>query len=121
MGLAGLGVVQFTHFGEMATYGDIAAHTPACGWSGTQFSRSPGPSPPPAPVTRPRWSGRPTRTSSIARPRCDHDRSLQWARPNLIGGYSFGDPWRLTGHTFPGGTDPGGRGVANIRLTAAPA
>ena len=36
--------------------------------------------------------------------------SLQWARPNLIGGYTFGNPWRLTGHTFPGGTDPGGRG-----------
>ena len=32
--------------------------------------------------------------------------SLQWARPNLIGGYTFGNPWRLTGHTFPGGTDP---------------
>jgi hypothetical protein len=45
--------------------------------------------------------------------------SLQGARPNLIGGYSFGNPWRLTGHTFPGGTDPGGRGIANIRLTAA--
>jgi hypothetical protein len=45
--------------------------------------------------------------------------SLQWARPNLIGGYTFGNPWRLGGHTFPGGTDPGGRGIANIRLTAA--
>ena len=45
--------------------------------------------------------------------------SLQWARPNLIGGYSFGNPWRLTGHTFPGGIDPGGRGIANINLTAA--
>ena len=45
--------------------------------------------------------------------------SLQWARPNLIGGYSFGNPWRLTGHTFPGVADPGGRGIANIRLTAA--
>jgi PE-PPE domain len=45
--------------------------------------------------------------------------SLQWARPNLIGGYTFGNPWRLTGHTFPGGTDPGGRGIANINLTAA--
>jgi hypothetical protein len=45
--------------------------------------------------------------------------SLQWARPNLIGGYTFGNPWRLTGHTFPGGTDPGGRGIANINLTAS--
>jgi hypothetical protein len=44
--------------------------------------------------------------------------SLQAARPNLIGGYTFGNPWRLTGHTFPGGTDPGGRGIANINLTA---
>lgn len=45
--------------------------------------------------------------------------SLQWARPNLIGGYTFGNPWRLAGHTFPGGTDPGGRGIASINLTAA--
>jgi hypothetical protein len=45
--------------------------------------------------------------------------SLQWARPNLIGGYTFGNPWRLTGHTFPGGTDPGGRGIASTNLTAA--
>ena len=45
--------------------------------------------------------------------------SLQSVRPNLIGGYTFGNPWRLTGHTFPGGTDPGGRGIANINLTAA--
>ena len=44
---------------------------------------------------------------------------LQSARPNLIGGYTFGNPWRLTGHTFPGGTDPGGRGIANMNLTAA--
>ncbi|MDH6199059.1 hypothetical protein M2272_005726 [Mycobacterium frederiksbergense] len=43
---------------------------------------------------------------------------LQWARPNLIGGYTFGNPWRLTGHTFPGGTDPGGRGIATTNLTA---
>ncbi|MUL67523.1 hypothetical protein BOO86_23825 [Mycobacterium sp. CBMA 234] len=45
--------------------------------------------------------------------------SLQWAQPNLIGGYTFGNPWRLTGHTFPGGTDPGGRGIADTNLTAA--
>jgi hypothetical protein len=44
--------------------------------------------------------------------------SLQSARPNLIGGYTFGNPWRLTGHTFPGGTDPGGRGIASTNLTA---
>ena len=44
--------------------------------------------------------------------------SLQSARPNLIGGYTFGNPWRLTGHTFPGGTDPGGRGIAGANLTA---
>ena len=45
--------------------------------------------------------------------------SLQSARPNLIGGYTFGNPWRLTGHTFPGGTDPGGGGIASTNLTAA--
>lgn len=45
--------------------------------------------------------------------------SLQSARPNLIGGYTFGNPWRLSGHTFPGGADPGGRGIANVNLTAA--
>jgi hypothetical protein len=45
--------------------------------------------------------------------------SMQWARPNLIGGYTFGNPWRMTGHTFPGGTDPGGRGIADTNLTAA--
>jgi hypothetical protein len=45
--------------------------------------------------------------------------SLQSARPNLIGGYTFGNPWRLTGHTFPGGRDPGGRGIASTNLTAA--
>jgi hypothetical protein len=45
--------------------------------------------------------------------------SLQSARPNLIGGYTFGNPWRLTGHTFPGGTDPGGRGIAATNLIAA--
>ncbi|SON62900.1 hypothetical protein MSIMFI_04430 [Mycobacterium simulans] len=45
--------------------------------------------------------------------------SLQWARPNLIGGYTFGNPWRLAGHTFPGATDPGGRGIADINLIAA--
>ncbi len=44
--------------------------------------------------------------------------SLQSARPNLIGGYTFGNPWRLSGHTFPGGTDPGGRGIAGTNLTA---
>ena len=44
--------------------------------------------------------------------------SLQSARPNLIGGYTFGNPWRHTGHTFPGGTDPGGRGIAGTNLTA---
>jgi hypothetical protein len=45
--------------------------------------------------------------------------SLQSARPNLIGGYTFGNPWRLTGHTFPGGRAPGGRGIASTNLTAA--
>lgn len=45
--------------------------------------------------------------------------SLQWAKPNLIGGYTFGNPWRMRGHTFPGGTDPGGRGIATTNLTAA--
>jgi hypothetical protein len=45
--------------------------------------------------------------------------SLQSARSNLIGGYTFGNPWRLRGHTFPGGTDPGGRGISNVNLTDA--
>ena len=45
--------------------------------------------------------------------------TLQWARPNLIGGYTFGNPWRMGGHTFPGGPDPGGRGIADVNLTAA--
>jgi hypothetical protein len=44
--------------------------------------------------------------------------SLQSVRPNLIGGYTFGNPWRLAGHTFPGGSDPGGRGIAGTNLTA---
>jgi hypothetical protein len=44
--------------------------------------------------------------------------SLQSMRSNLIGGYTFGNPWRLTGHTFPGGSDPGGRGIAGTNLTA---
>lgn len=44
--------------------------------------------------------------------------SLQAARPNLIGGYTFGNPWRLAAHTFPGGSDPGGRGIAATNLTA---
>ncbi|MDI3313347.1 MAG: hypothetical protein QJR12_03385 [Mycobacterium sp.] len=43
---------------------------------------------------------------------------LQWARPNLIGGYTFGNPARGLGHTFPGGTDPGGRGISSFNLTA---
>jgi hypothetical protein len=44
--------------------------------------------------------------------------SLRSARPNLIGGYTFGNPWRLNAHTFPGGEDPGGRGIASTNLTA---
>jgi hypothetical protein len=44
--------------------------------------------------------------------------SLQSAQPNLIGGYTFGNPWRLSAHTFPGGEDPGGRGIAGTNLTA---
>ena len=43
---------------------------------------------------------------------------LASARPNLLGGYTFGNPWRLAGHTFPGGEDPGGRGIAATNLTA---
>ena len=31
----------------------------------------------------------------------------------------FWNPWRLSGHTFPGGTDPGGRGIADVNLTSA--
>jgi hypothetical protein len=44
---------------------------------------------------------------------------LNSAQPNLIGGYTFGNPWRGQGHTFPGGTDPGGRGIAPVNLTEA--
>jgi hypothetical protein len=44
--------------------------------------------------------------------------SLRSVRPNLIGGYTFGNPWRLAAHTFPGGADPGGRGIAATNLTA---
>ncbi|MGH3577063.1 MAG: hypothetical protein ACRDU0_05845 [Mycobacterium sp.] len=45
--------------------------------------------------------------------------ALQSARPNLIGGYTFGNPARGRGHTFPGGTDPGGRGISSFNLTEA--
>ncbi|MGH3596313.1 MAG: hypothetical protein ACRDUT_10165, partial [Mycobacterium sp.] len=45
--------------------------------------------------------------------------ALQSARPNLIGGYTFGNPARGHGHTFPGGTDPGGRGISSFNLTEA--
>lgn len=34
-------------------------------------------------------------------------------KAHLTGGYTFGNPWRPTGHTFPGGTNPGGRGIAS--------
>ena len=39
-------------------------------------------------------------------------------QPDYLG-YTFGNPWRMRGHTFPGGTDPGGRGIASTNLTAA--
>lgn len=43
--------------------------------------------------------------------------SLTDYRHNLIGGYTFGNPWRLAGHTGPGLADPGGHGIATTNLT----
>lgn len=40
--------------------------------------------------------------------------------PFFIGGVTFGNPMREAGHTFPGGKDPGGRGVSDIRLVNTP-
>lgn len=45
--------------------------------------------------------------------------SLRWARPNLIGGYTFGNPWRCqgTGIFTLGRGDVGKRGIASTNLT----
>ena len=38
-------------------------------------------------------------------------------RANLLGVYNFGSPMREEGHSIPGGTNPGGHGIASERLT----
>lgn len=45
--------------------------------------------------------------------------SLQWARPNLIGGYTFGNPWRCKGKGIftLGRGDVGKRGIGTTNLT----
>ncbi|OHV01315.1 PE-PPE domain-containing protein [Mycobacterium talmoniae] len=45
--------------------------------------------------------------------------SLTAYRSNLVGGYTFGNPMRMAGHTGPGLNDPGGHGIAPVNLTAA--
>lgn len=46
---------------------------------------------------------------------------LYHLRHNFIGGYTFGNPMREAGHTGPGLIDPGGHGIAAVRLTNTPA
>lgn len=40
--------------------------------------------------------------------------------PYFIGGFTFGNPWRQNGHTYPGGIDPGGEGISPQRMTLLP-
>lgn len=42
---------------------------------------------------------------------------LESVAHNYIGGFTFGNPSREAGHTFPGGADPGGSGISNFNLT----
>ena len=42
--------------------------------------------------------------------------SLTARRNDLIGGFTFGNPMREQGHTFPGGYNPGGQGIQNMHL-----
>lgn len=44
---------------------------------------------------------------------------LQDFKQNFIGGYTFGNPWRLLGQTAPNYPDPGGHGIAPENMTAA--
>lgn len=46
--------------------------------------------------------------------------SLQQFVPNLVGGYTFGNPSRGAGMHAPGIADPGGRGISATRLTTLP-
>jgi hypothetical protein len=41
-------------------------------------------------------------------------------RADFVAGYTFGNPMRQAGHTFPGGADPGGAGIAPVQLQDCP-
>lgn len=45
---------------------------------------------------------------------------LSHRRHDLFAAVTFGNPMREPGHTFPGGKDPGGRGIAPDHLTNTP-
>lgn len=42
---------------------------------------------------------------------------LAHLRGNYVGGFTFGNPCRQKGHTYVGGKDPGGQGIATVRLS----
>lgn len=46
--------------------------------------------------------------------------SLQHRKGDLLGGAMFGNPMRQAGVSFPGGKNPGGRGIAENQLTVTP-
>jgi hypothetical protein len=46
--------------------------------------------------------------------------SLTQFMPNLVGGYTFGNPSRGAGFHAPGIADPGGRGISATRMTTLP-
>lgn len=48
------------------------------------------------------------------------DGRLYHLKDNFIGGFTFGNPCREKGHTYPGGIDPGGRGISDFNLTNTP-
>jgi hypothetical protein len=41
-------------------------------------------------------------------------------RGDFVAGYAFGNPMRQAAHTFPGGVDPGGAGIATVQLQDTP-
>lgn len=41
-------------------------------------------------------------------------------RKNFVGGFGIGNPCRQKGHTYYGGSDPGGQGIATVRLKDMP-
>lgn len=45
---------------------------------------------------------------------------LSHLKDNFIGGFTFGNPCREEGHTYPGCIDPGGRGISNFNLVGTP-